>query len=491
MPSSGRALVTRRSLWILVTLLAATYFLLLRPLPLPQGESVTGSGDYPTPAHQQQQQQQQQPQQQQRHQGQPLQQDVLRDAESDAPSRGGDAWDWDWMKKTAADRVKERLGWKVGSAQGTERYANTEQDIANREAVLDPASRPRQGGDASSGEDILSYHAHLEKEHAPHSYTTHSPTLSFGHIYVISLPRRTDRRLRMDKIARALGLSFTYVDAMSKEAPLVGWIAERVHEIRSRKRPLLAKALKVPEEQVGGMGITSIWLKADDTRVGLAFPDIRKLDERWRLAGRSAQGQAGHGELADSRVVDWVEYLESTKDLDLLRPAAATIGSTGKADVAAELLLDPIEPLAARQVNSAVIATWYSQTRAWKKIVENGDASALILEDDIDIEWDFERIWPNVERALPKDWHIVLLGHCWGTELASALRISRGLSVSPRLTFRMPQNRNTSTPACTRPPSPAVCTATLSRRQAHATSSRSRPTLGEHTRRRSTRSYPS
>ena len=480
---SGRALVTRRSVWIIATVLAATYFLLLRPLPhsspqaSPQGGGVTGSGDYPTQAHQQLQQQRQ------RHQGHPLQQDVLRDAGSDAPSRGGDAWDWDWMKKTAADRVKERLGWKVGPAQGTERYTGLEHNT-DRDAALDPASRARQGGDASGEDDSLSYRAHLEEEHAPHSYTTHSPTLSFDHIYVISLPRRTDRRLRMDKIARALGLSFTYVDAMSKEAPLVGWIAERVHEIRNRKRPLLAKALKVPEEQVGGMGITSIWLKADDTRVGLAFPDIRKLDERWRLAGRSAQGQAGHGELADSRVVDWVEYLESTKDLDLLRPAAATIGSTGKADVAAELLLDPIEPLAARQVNSAVIATWYSQTRAWKKIVENGDASALILEDDIDLEWDFERIWPNVERALPKDWHIVLLGHCWGTELASALHTSRGLLGLTRLTVYMSQNRNTSTPACTKLPSPAVCTATLSRRQAHAISSRLRPTLGEHTRRR-------
>lgn len=84
-----------------------------------------------------------------------------------------------------------------------------------------------------------------------------------------------------------------------------------------------------------------------------------------------------------------------------------------------KLLHDPNEPLPARQVNAGVIATYYSQTKIWRKMLKEGDESALILEDDVDIEWDLERMWPNVERALPKDWEIVFLGHCWGKELTS------------------------------------------------------------------------
>lgn len=58
-------------------------------------------------------------------------------------------------------------------------------------------------------------------------------------------------------------------------------------------------------------------------------------------------------------------------------------------------------------------------------MVERGDESALILEDDVDIEWDLERLWSRIERRLPRDadgkyaWDINFLGHCWGRELMS------------------------------------------------------------------------
>lgn len=48
--------------------------------------------------------------------------------------------------------------------------------------------------------------------------------------------------------------------------------------------------------------------------------------------------------------------------------------------------------------------------------VERGDESALILEDDVDIEWDIETLWARIEAKLPKDWDTCLLGHCWGKE---------------------------------------------------------------------------
>lgn len=50
-------------------------------------------------------------------------------------------------------------------------------------------------------------------------------------------------------------------------------------------------------------------------------------------------------------------------------------------------------------------------------MLKNGDKSALILEDDVDAEFDLERMWARIERQLPQDWHITYLGHCWGKEL--------------------------------------------------------------------------
>lgn len=52
-----------------------------------------------------------------------------------------------------------------------------------------------------------------------------------------------------------------------------------------------------------------------------------------------------------------------------------------------------------------------------KIILENEDESALVLEDDVDLEWDFESLWNNIERKLPGDWDITFPGHCWGKEL--------------------------------------------------------------------------
>lgn len=84
-------------------------------------------------------------------------------------------------------------------------------------------------------------------------------------------------------------------------------------------------------------------------------------------------------------------------------------------------------------MNEGVISTFFGHTRAIKKVLENGDESALILEDDVDVEWDLERVWARVRRRLPGErerelggngegdvgWDVSFLGHCWGRELLS------------------------------------------------------------------------
>lgn len=331
----------------------------------------------------------------------------------------GSQWDWDWVKKTTSERMKQSFGWTDSS----------ESDASSKRPSNSISPSKAGGGsllfEESEGDpdDILAYHRHLEKEHSPHSYKKHSTTLTFDHIYVLSLPHRTDRRSRMNKIARALGFQFTFVDATSKDSPIIGWIAERVKEIRERKLKILAPILGKPESEIGGMGTGSLWLKGDDEKIGLSFPDLTTLDDRWKIDRLKAAALSSDAvneqdeenvasDIGGQQVVDWVTYLDSTDKLDMLKPSDKHINVS-------DLLYDPVEPLPARQVNDGVVATWYSQTRVWKKMVESKDHSALILEDDVDIEWDIERIWPNVERSLAPDWEVVFLGHCWGRELGS------------------------------------------------------------------------
>lgn len=315
-------------------------------------------------------------------------------------------------------------GWKLGYGH---EEASTVKQPPKAKGDWSEDSIVGLGQQASVGaeDDDMAYRAHLEAEHSPHpGYTKHSPTLTFSNIYVLSLAHRTDRRTRMNKLARALGLRITFVDATRKDGPLVRWIAERVQEIRERKRAILSKIMGVEQEKVGGMGIGAIWLKEEVKDVkgrkkSVVLPDITTLDQRWKIqealllkAGGDADLKGLHG---PAQVVDWVTYLESTSASS---PSSLSLASDVFSNVFAELY-DPLEPIPARQLNDAVLATWYSQTRVWKQMLENGDKSALVLEDDVDIEWDIERMWPNMERALPDDWEIVFLGHCWGRELAS------------------------------------------------------------------------
>ncbi|KAL8283553.1 hypothetical protein RQP46_005656 [Phenoliferia psychrophenolica] len=240
--------------------------------------------------------------------------------------------------------------------------------------------------------NALSYRNHLELTTSPASQITHSPTLGFSHIYVLSLPHRTDRREDMRKLARALGLEISFIDAAKKEEPFFQWIAERVAEVRIKRRALMAAARKVKPEKLGGLAVGSVWATPfQDPHTREPFPllpDARYPSGNW----------TSHLELA-----------HSTGTLSSLVPSTPDLNIT-------DVLWDKREWLPTRQVNDGVMSTYWGHTRVLKHIVEAGDESALVLEDDVDLEWDLERLWARIARKLPKDWETVHLGHCWGHE---------------------------------------------------------------------------
>ncbi|CAG8515977.1 5483_t:CDS:1 [Acaulospora colombiana] len=55
---------------------------------------------------------------------------------------------------------------------------------------------------------------------------------------------------------------------------------------------------------------------------------------------------------------------------------------------------------------------YVSHYRVFESIVSNGYSSALVLEDDIDLEINISSIMIDIYRILPADWEMLYLGHC-------------------------------------------------------------------------------
>lgn len=89
--------------------------------------------------------------------------------------------------------------------------------------------------------DRLAYRLHLERTTSPRTQRIHSPTLTFDHIYVLSLPTRLDRRHEMLHLARAHGLELTFVDAVNKSEPFIKWIAEQAAHVRPERLEIMVR----------------------------------------------------------------------------------------------------------------------------------------------------------------------------------------------------------------------------------------------------------
>jgi GR25 family glycosyltransferase involved in LPS biosynthesis len=68
-------------------------------------------------------------------------------------------------------------------------------------------------------------------------------------------------------------------------------------------------------------------------------------------------------------------------------------------------------------------ANWISHYEVYQSIIDNEYSSALILEDNIDIEVNIASIMSDVHRILPADWEILYLGHCNNLEGKSNERL--------------------------------------------------------------------
>ncbi|KAF8707596.1 hypothetical protein RHS03_04228, partial [Rhizoctonia solani] len=203
----------------------------------------------------------------------------------------------------------------------------------------------------------------------------HSRTLGVAQrVYVIGLPRRKDRRQHMETLIRAMDIDVVWHDALDMHSKLVTDILERVRWVRAQSR--IGHESQVPDPQ----GLVFKWLPDVGSDAPVPAHDGSDL---WFIPGRVDP-------LPAPPVPDTRPVLLRTSGEDTVLPG---------------------EPITRAQVSC-----WYSHYQVLLKIARGEDQVAIVLEDDVDMEWDLEKRLRGMWAFLPKDWDIVMLGHCMSSE---------------------------------------------------------------------------
>lgn len=221
----------------------------------------------------------------------------------------------------------------------------------------------------------------------------HSKTLGIAsEIFVVSLPRRADRRDKMEILRVALDLRWMYVDAVESTGTVVENIMTRIIMLRgmetSRRKdvgnfqwPQNIDALSSSSQPLGLEG-SDLWTQS------LSTNDTDTQLETASITGNSSAMSAASP-----------EKLTCAYEDNIIRPFR--LGLPGYK------LLTP-----------AKFACWNSHLSVIRRIAEGHHKThttrdpdvSVILEDDVDMEWDIRERLVDIWPMLPPGWDIVFLG---------------------------------------------------------------------------------
>lgn len=235
---------------------------------------------------------------------------------------------------------------------------------------------PCQCENQNKSNSASSYHEHLSTIRSSDT-SPHSKTLGvFDRIYVINLAARDDRRRIMIDLERAMDIEFTWHNATFYEEDVVGRIMGRLRRWRIDNKK---------DETVGQ--------KSEDPNQPYVFKWSEDVFEE-----RDALGVRG-ADLWSEEEEERLGHLE---------------GETTSSNSTATVLLDAYgedgEEFGKIPLRLSQVACWHSHYNVLRRIAEGNDEVVLILEDDVDMEWDLDHrlriMWP----FLPRDWDVVMLG---------------------------------------------------------------------------------
>lgn len=271
--------------------------------------------------------------------------------------------------------------------------------------IIEGSSSTRgRAGDSNHGMKSDFQKSSCQRLHPPVFFNSSLDIVS--RIYVISLPRRTDRRLQMDRLRDALHMNWTYRDACEANASVVSTILRQVRVLRSQL---------MPQPKPGG----DPPLRHDMTVSAFDWPhnleDVICSQEALQHSGADLWTRPSSHSLSDldvpAEIADPYAFnsmrspSESVQVSAVSDPTPLACASGNNVSAASLPNLPPY-----RRLTPAKVACWYSHLQTIREIANGKDEAVLILEDDVDIERDVKRRLRALLDALPDDWDIVYLG---------------------------------------------------------------------------------
>ena len=248
-----------------------------------------------------------------------------------------------------------------------------------------------------------------------------------GRLYVISLVRRVDRRLRMDALAQAMHLNFTYEAATESSDPVVLQIMERVRWERAVQAIRLQWGF-LPEIRAEYSGQHNGAQSADiidwaKDAVPNPYFDVANSSTHAQLSPLGLRGSDlwTLDASLDNRSSQFTNPIPPPPNPDLRAPLPCaplplTYPWTSHGDsrthvqqLARQTHVPAPYPFF-KTLSRGMIACWHSHMRVLRLIAEGPDDVGIVFEDDIDMESDLYSRLTHMWSSLPPDWDIVVLG---------------------------------------------------------------------------------
>lgn len=225
-------------------------------------------------------------------------------------------------------------------------------------------------------------------------------------IYVISLPRRTDRRLQMDRLKDALHLNWTYRDACEANASVVSTILSQVRVLRSQMMPRPRPGADPPIRHDMIVSAFDWPHNLEDAICSQETLQPSGADLWTRASSHSLSDLDVLPEMADPYAFNSTRSPSKSVQVSAVSDPTPLACASGNNVSAAPL---PNLP-AYRHLTPAKVACWYSHLQTIREVANGKDEAVLILEDDVDIERDVKWRLRALLDGLPNDWDIVYLG---------------------------------------------------------------------------------
>ncbi|KAI0367455.1 hypothetical protein BV20DRAFT_930818, partial [Pilatotrama ljubarskyi] len=216
----------------------------------------------------------------------------------------------------------------------------------------------------------------------------------FSEVLVVSRPSRLDRRATMERLRLALGVLWTYVDAISYDEPGIQALMDCVRSVRRRTR---SRSFRLPPESELELLLRGLSELISDSTWSTLFTESS-------LSAAASVFPTVPSDALEPMTCATKDHVHGVKFQPSLLP---------------HRLLTP-----------AKVACWFSHLVAIRRVAQydgprglagdmtpsENSGAVLILEDDVDMEQTISVELRSVWSLLPAIWDVVFLGHCWSNE---------------------------------------------------------------------------